>query len=347
MKTTAAVLVELNRPLEILDLGIPKLGNGQVLVEVAFSGVCHTQVLEWRGNRGNDPYLPHCLGHEGSGIVLDIGEGVTKVQVGDHVIMSWIKASGLEAGGTVYNWEKRKINAGPITTFSRKSVISENRLTPIPRDFHLKTAALIGCALPTGLGSVFNVIRPIPGKSIAIFGIGGIGLCATMAAQISGCTPIIAIDINPRKLQLASAVGATHIIDSSKKNLTESLLDICPDGLDFAVEASGQTIVMKQAIEAVRPRGGSVVIIGNAKHKEILEIDPKQLNMGKKILGTWGGDSQPDRDYSRYCKLIAANKLNLDSFLLPQPYPLEEINSALIDLESGKVSRPIIDLTEM
>lgn len=346
MKTPAAVLVEPNKPLEIIDLEIPTLHRGQVLVEVAFSGVCHTQILEWHGYRGADPYLPHCLGHEGSGTVLEIGNDVTKVDCGDRVVLSWIRGSGISAGGSVYGWEKtRSVNAGPITTFSRKSVISEDRLTVIPDNFSLKAASLIGCALPTGLGAIFNVARPMPGQSVAIFGIGGIGLCATMAAIISGCTPIIVIDLVLKKLELAKTIGATHLVHASQDPVLEKIAQICPNGVDFAIEATGRPNVMCQATECVRPRGGSVVIIGNARHGEVWEIDPKQLNLGKRIFGTWGGDSQPDQDYLKYCKLVTAARLDLDPFLTPPSYVLHDINTALTDLESGRSTRPIIDLS--
>src|SRR5438552_12174900 len=132
MKTTAAVLVELGRPLEVADLDVPALRPGQILVEVAFSGVCHTQILEARGHRGEDRFLPHCLGHEGSGTVRETGPGVSKVKPGERVILSWIKGSGADVPGTVYGWNGRKVNAGGITTFATLSVISENRLTPLP-----------------------------------------------------------------------------------------------------------------------------------------------------------------------------------------------------------------------
>ncbi|HEX8096993.1 MAG TPA: alcohol dehydrogenase catalytic domain-containing protein, partial [Pyrinomonadaceae bacterium] len=129
MKTTAAILVKTGGPLELVELEIPALKPGQALVEVAWSGVCHTQVLECRGYRGEDKFLPHCLGHEGSGVVKEVGPGVGKIKPGDRVILSWIKGSGGDVPGTVYSWGGRKVNAGGITTFSRHSVISENRLT--------------------------------------------------------------------------------------------------------------------------------------------------------------------------------------------------------------------------
>ena len=129
MKTEAAVLVETAKPLEIVELEIPVLKTGQCLVEVRFSGACHTQLLEARGRRGEDPWLPHCLGHEASGVVLEVGADVSRVRVNERVALSWIKASGIEAGGSVYNWNGMGVNAGAVTTFQRHAVVSENRLT--------------------------------------------------------------------------------------------------------------------------------------------------------------------------------------------------------------------------
>src|SRR5689334_7344608 len=131
MKTHAAILVELGRPLEMVDLEIPPLAPGQVLVQIACSGVCHTQLLEARGHRGPDRFLPHCLGHEASGIVRDVGAGVTRVRGEDRVVLSWIKSLGADVPGAKYLWEGRTVNAGAITTFSEFAVVSENRLTPL------------------------------------------------------------------------------------------------------------------------------------------------------------------------------------------------------------------------
>src|SRR4051794_32144375 len=214
MKTTAAVLVEPGRPLELADLDIPALKPGQVLVEVAFCGVCHTQILEARGHRGRDPYLPHCLGHEGSGTVRECGPGVTKVKPGDRVILSWIKGSGADVPGTVYDWNGRAVNAGGITTFATHSVISENRLTVVPDGMDMRLAALVGCAVPTGAGVVFNTAQPRPGQSLVVFGVGGIGSCAVAAAALAGCVPVIAVDVNGDKLALAKQLGATHTVNA-------------------------------------------------------------------------------------------------------------------------------------
>lgn len=341
MQTQAAILVEINK-LVVDEITLPPLQPGQVLVEVHYSGVCHTQLLEVRGRRGHDPYLPHCLGHEGSGIVLAVGEKVEKVKPGDRVILSWIKGIGANVAGSIFDWRGQKVNAGAITTFSRHSIISENRLTVLPKEFPLKEASLLGCAIPTGLGVVFNTARPHPGQSLAVFGCGGIGLCAIRGASIAGCVPIIAIDINPTKLATAKLMGATHTIDASKEDPIAVIQKII--SLDFAIEASGSPVAMNQALRSVRPQGGTAIIIGNAAHGQQLSFDPKELNQGKKIFGTWGGDNSPDLHYPRYCNLIQYGQLDATP-LMGKTYSLSEVDQALTDLEQGQTVRPIIDMS--
>lgn len=346
MKTLAAILVETGRPLELVELGLPALRPGQVLVELAFSGVCHTQLLETRGHRGPDRFLPHCLGHEGSGTVLETGPGVTKAKPGDQVVLSWLKGSGATVVGTRYDWDGRAVNAGPVTTFQRHAVVSDSRLTVLPEGFPLATAALVGCAVPTGVGVVFNTAAARPGQSIAVFGAGGVGLCAIAAARAAGCDPIIAVDILPAKLDIARAMGATHGVDASSGDAVAAIKAICPAGLDIAIESSGRPPVMAQSLAAVRPQGGLAAVVGNAHAGETLTIDPQQLNQGKRLLGTWGGDSDPDRDYARYCRLLSAGKIDIAP-LLSTPYPLERINDALDDLESGRTARPLIGMASV
>jgi S-(hydroxymethyl)glutathione dehydrogenase/alcohol dehydrogenase len=343
MKTTAAVLVELGKPLELADLEVPVLKPGQCLVEVTYSGVCHTQVGEARGHRGEDKFLPHGLGHEGSGIVREVGPGVTKVKPGDKVILSWIKGSGADVPGTVYDWNGRKVNAGGITTFATHAVISENRLTPVPEGMSMRLAALVGCAVPTGAGVVFNTAQPRPGQGVVVFGVGGIGSCAVAAAALSGCTPVIAVDINPDKLAIARKLGATHAINSKAADPVAEVLKVCKGGADFAIEATGLAPVMRQALACVRHQGGTAVVIGNARFGTTLEVDPREFNMGKRLLGTWGGDNVPDRDYPRYCKLLTAGRLDLEP-LLSGGYGLADVNAALDDLEHGKAARPLLDI---
>ena len=330
-------------PLAIAELEIPSLQPGQALVEIAYSGVCRTQVLESRGHRGHDPHLPHCLGHEGSGVVLEVGPDVDKIEPGDEVILSWIKGSGADVSSSTYGWGGRKVSSGAVTTFSKYAVISENRLTPKPAGLSMRDAATVGCAVATGVGAVVNAAQPRPGQSLAVFGTGGIGLCAVAGAAVAGCDPIIAVDVRSDMLVLAQKMGATHRVDAGTDDPVLQIMTICPGGVDFAVEASGIPSVMAQSLESVRVQGGTSVVVGNARHGEMVDLDPGQLNMGKRLYGTWGGDSAPDRDYPRYADLITSGKLDV-SRISSVVYPLSAVNNALDEMEAGRAVRPLIDM---
>lgn len=343
MKTTAAILVTCGQPLELVDLEIPPLKPGQVLVELDYSGVCHTQVGEWLGWRGPDAYLPHALGHEGCGRVVEVGSGVTRCRPGDAVLLSWLKAGGLDVPGTVYRWGERAVNAGGVTTFSRHSVVSENRVSPYPARLSPRVAALVGCAVATGFGAVVNTARVERGQSVVVFGVGGIGLCAVAAASAAGASPIAAVDTRPSRLDVARQLGATQLIDVTRGDVATRLRELSPAGWDVAVEATGQPAVMATALSCVRPRGGRAVVIGNAKFGETVTIDPREFNQGKQLLGTWGGDTQPDRDFPKYCDWIQQGLAPVEA-LLDREYSLEQINEALADLHAGRVTRPLIRL---
>ena len=344
MKTEAALLVQTGTPLVVAEIEIPVLKPGQVLVEISYSGACGTQVMEWRGDKGEDKWVPHCLGHEGSGAVLETGAGVTKVKAGDKVVLSWIKGGGIEAGGAVYDWDGRKVNAGGVTTFQRHAVVSENRLTLLPGELPMDIAVLLGCAAPTGMGAVDNVLKVAAGNAVAVFGTGGIGLNALMAAALAGAMPVIGIDPNPARRALAKIFGATHVIDPSAGDVLTEIRKIAPRGVDLAVESSGQPAVMEQAVNATRQQGGRAVVIGNARHGARLSLDPTVFNQGKSLLGTWGGDSVPDRDFGRFGRLLASGRFPVRD-LLSKPYALEQADRALRDLAAGAVGRPLIDMS--
>src|ERR1700684_3778335 len=190
MKTEAALLVQTGKPLVLAEIEIPALKPGQVLVEIAYSGACGTQVMEWRGDKGEDKWVPHCLGHEGTGTVIEAGHAITKVKVGDKVMLSWLKGTGIEAGGAVYDWGGKKGNAGGVTPFQRHAVVSGTRLPLLPADLPMDVAVLLGCAAPTGMGAVYNVLKVQAGDAIAVFGSGGIGLNAILAAAFAGARPV-------------------------------------------------------------------------------------------------------------------------------------------------------------
>jgi len=344
MKTEAALLVQTGQPLVLAEIETPTLKPGQVLVEIAYSGACGTQVMEWRGDKGEDKWVPHCLGHEGTGTVLEAGGAITKVKPGDKVVLSWLKGSGIEAGGAVYDWDGKKVNAGGVTTFQRHAVVSENRLTLLPPDLPMDVAVLLGCAAPTGMGAIYNVLKVQPGDSVAVFGTGGIGLNALMAAALAGAMPVIGIDPNPTRRALAKIYGATHVIDPSATDVIAEIKKIMPQGVDLAVESSGVPAVMEQAINATRQQGGRAVVIGNAKYGAVLPLNPGVFNQGKSLLGTWGGDSVPERDYGRYGRLLASGRFPVRD-LLSKPYSLAQADQALQDLAEGKVGRPLIDMS--
>lgn len=344
MKTEAAVLFDTTKPLEVVTLETPDLKPGQVLVEVVYSGVCGTQVMEARGRKGEDRWLPHCLGHEATGIVLETGSACTKVEPGDEVVLSWIKGQGHEAGGSVYSLDGRNVNAGGVTTFQRHTVVSENRLTPVPKALGMKYSVLLGCPAPTGMGAVLNVGQVGIGSTVAIFGTGGVGLNACMAASYAGAGPVIGVDPAPGRRALAERFGCTHTVDPTAGDVIEQIKEIVPGGVDVAIEATGIPSVMLESVNATRVQGGRCVIIGNARFGETVEVSPEIFNSGRSFMGTWGGDSVPDRDYSRFAKVLASGRFPLEE-LLSDPYPLSATDQALIDLETAKVGRPLLDMS--
>ncbi len=339
----AAVLCELNRPLAIESgIDIPLLKPGQVLVRVAYSGVCHSQLMEVRGRRGADPYLPHLLGHEGSGYVEDTGPGVSKVQRGDRVILGWIKGRGMEAGGTVYSRGERRINAGGVTTFNDHAVVSENRCVPVPAGVPMDIAVLFGCAIPTGAGIVTNTLCPAPGSSVAVFGLGGVGLSALMATGLYDCAAVIAVDVEDDKLALARDFGASATINARRQDPVAAIYELTGGrGVDGSIEAAGTTASIEQAFRAVRKGGGRCIFASHPPQGEQIQLDPYDLICGRHIEGSWGGGCDPDRDVPRFAELYRQGRLPLER-LITQRYTLDQVNEALDDLEERKVGRPLI-----
>ncbi len=346
MKTKAAILYQTNQPLQVEELMIPELKTGQVLVKITCSGLCHTQLNEIRGLKGEDKFIPHTLGHEGSGIVKIVGLGVEKVKPGDHVVLTWIKSNGMDVPSTSYqNNNGVSVNSGAISTFMEYAVISENRLVAIPKKVPLREASLLGCAVPTGAGIVMNTAQVKPGSSVAVFGVGGIGLSAVMASSLIDDTIIIAIDVFEHKLEQARQLGATHLINARQQDPVATILKITSGrGVDYAIEAAGRRETMEAAFQAVRDNGGLCVLAGNLPHGEHISLDPFDLIKGKRIMGTWGGETQPDRDIPMYVDLYLSGKLKLGK-LITQTYSLSDINRALEDFENGKVSRALIDMS--
>lgn len=342
MKTQAAVLIATGKPLRIMELELPGLKAGQVLVDVAYSGVCHSQLNEVRGHKGPDRYVPHTLGHEGAGTVVAVGEGVTKAKAGDRVVLSWLKGSGADVPGTVYAGPDGAVNSGAISTFMRRTVTCENRVTVIPELMPLDLAALLGCAIPTGAGVVFNTSGLKSGDSVAVFGAGGVGLSAVMGAAAVGAAPIIAVDLLPEKLARARELGATDTLNAGECDPVGAIRNLTGGkGVRVAIECTGQVGAMEAAFESVVAGGGLCVIAGNPHHGHTMRVNPYSLIGGKRLMGTWGGESRPDTDIPRYVEMYQTGRLALEKFGTTQ-YPLEEVNRALDDLEQGRVVRAMI-----
>jgi S-(hydroxymethyl)glutathione dehydrogenase/alcohol dehydrogenase len=343
----AAILNKLNQPLSIEQITWNTLQEGQVLVKMAYSGVCHSQLMEVKGRRGEDKWLSHLLGHEGTGIVQEIGEGVTKVKIGDKVILGWIKSEGINAEPAKYISENGTIiNSGNVTTFSELSIVSENRLVKLPKGIPLDIGVLFGCAIPTGAGIVMNEIIPKEDSTIAIFGLGGIGLSALMATNLFKCNKIIAIDIEDKKLELAKDFGATHTINSNNQNIEEAILDMTNNqGVDYSVECSGLAKIIEIAFKCVKNNGGLCVFASHPQNGDKISLDPYDLICGKQIKGSWGGSSNPDIDIPKFAELYKKGILPLEK-LLEKRYSLENINDALDDLENRKVIRPLIEINK-
>ena len=338
----AAVLFELAKPVQIISLSLPPLKKGQVRVSLSYSGICHTQLLEVQGLRGADRFLPHTLGHEGAGVVEEVGPAVEKVKAGDRVVLSWIKGLGQEVPRIQYESSNGLINSGALSTFMRETITCENRLTPIPNEMPLREAALLGCAFLTGSGIIRNTAKVPPRSTLAVFGTGGIGLSVILAAALTKPTLLIAIDVLPQKLDLASKLGATLLINPKESDPLSAIMDATGgQGVDFAIEAAGRRETMEQAFRSVRAQGGLCVLAGNLPHGQMISIDPFDLIKGKRIVGTWGGETLPDRDIPKYVAEFLEGKINLTA-LIGQEYSLHEINQAFEDLEQGKITRGLI-----
>jgi S-(hydroxymethyl)glutathione dehydrogenase/alcohol dehydrogenase len=336
MKGLAAILVENNRPLAIEEVEAPPPAYGQVLVRVLCSGLCGSQLGEISGAKGPDRYLPHLLGHEGTGTVLECGEGVTTVAVGDRVVMHWRPGAGVQSAAPQYDSALGKINAGYVTTFNEYAVVSENRVTRVPRDLDPEVGALMGCAVTTALGVVNNDASVRVGESIGVFGTGGIGLNVVQGAAMVSAYPIIAVDLHDSKLELAASLGATHLVNAAREDVEVAVRGIVgAGGLDVAIENTGNPHVVEVAWRLTGPQGRTI-LVGVMPNGETAAIHTLPLHFGKLMAGSHGGSARPDLDIPRYLKLLAAGKLNVKDVITDR-YDLPDINKALDAMRQGRV----------
>jgi len=341
MKMTAAVLEQCGQPLQLMELDIPPLQRGQVLVKIAYSAICRSQLMEIGGHRGPDKWLPHLLGHEASGTVVDVGADVTKVAPGDDVILTWIKCSGIESATPEYSHSGRKINAGPVTTFSDYSIVSENRIALKPNELDMDIAVLFGCALATGSGMVLNELKPKANDCVIVLGLGGVGMSALLALIATGVKQIITIDKDPLKIEVARSLGVTAVQYESEESVLSFVRQSFPDGADFCIEAGGTTGTIELGFSLINERAGQLLFASHPPAGEQISLDPHELITGKQIRGSWGGATRPDIDVPLLSKLVVRNRVPLMT-LTKDKFPLEDINKAIDLFKRRKIIRPII-----
>lgn len=339
----AAILVEQNAPLVVADVEIPPLDAGQVLVKVHYSGICGKQIEEINGKRGADPYRPHLLGHEGAGVVEEVGPGVRKVKAGDHVVLHWMKGSGIDSAPPRFARDGAVVSAGWVTTFSEYTVASENRVTAIPEDVGFDVGALLGCAVTTGLGIAFNDAALKPGQSVAVFGVGGLGVNVVQGAALVNAHPIVAIDLHDHKLEHAIAFGATHTVNGGAPDVEPALRKLSGSrGFDATVDVTGSPEVRQMAY-ALTSNTGRTILAGVPHHEERITLDSFPLHFGRRIFGSHGGDTRPDEDIPRCIRLYQLGKLKLQEQITHR-FPLDQINEAMEVVKRGEAGRCVISM---
>lgn len=342
IKFEAAILERNGAPLvlDTVEFRGPLLA-GQLLVRVHYSGICGKQLEEISGAGGPDPYLPHMLGHEGSGVVEMTGPGVTKVAAGDSVILHWMKGSGIDADTPLYFRGDERVNAGWVTTFNRYAVVSENRVTAVCTNTDMRTACLFGCGVSTGLGVVINEANIHPGQSVAVVGCGGVGLNIIQAARLRHANPVIAIDTNREKLTAALEFGATHTVNPPSEPVERRIGEIMAGGgVEVVFVAAGTAA----AIETGAAAGGlpsTIYVVGVPPKGSVVSLDAWSIHMKKTFRGSFGGAVEPDRDIPRYLGLQRSGVLDVDK-LVDSEVPLSQINEGIEKLSSGRANGRII-----
>ena len=343
MKTPAAILVQQQQPLVLGEVEIPPLRYGQALVEIKASRICGSQIGEIDGVKGPDKWLPHLLGHEAGGIVVEVGPEVRHVKPGDRVVCHWRPGRGIEARSPEYDWDGRKVNAGPITTFQQFSILSENRVTVVPPDTDFEICCLLADTLTTGFGVINNDAKVKIGETVVIIGCGGIGLGVVLGAKLAGAYPIIAVDLHDHKLQKAAQHGATHTINSTKEDFTGAVLKILNQSRpDVVIDGTGNPAVLEKAF-ALTGSAGRCVIFGVMPHDRKLSLNTLPLHFGKVLTGSHGGDSRPAEDIPRLLRMMRGGRFDL-SGMVSHRCKLTEVNDAIAVMRAGESVHTVIHI---
>jgi len=369
MKTRAAVLYAPGESIRVEEVELDPPKEHEVQVKIAAAGVCHSDYHMVTGELPG--YMPMALGHEGAGIVEEVGPGVTICKPGDHVVLTFIPSCGTcrycVSGHTNLCNKGASILMGPqldgtfrmhsesgqdvgqlcvISTFSERTVVPDMSVVPIADYYPLNRAVLVGCGVPTGVGAVTHRAKVVPGSTVMVIGCGGIGSNVIQGAALAGARMVIAVDVVDFKLEKAREFGATHTVNAKNQDVVQVVKDLTwGEGVDYAFEAIATPATIGQAY-ACTAKNGTVVVIGLTSYTaESIPIPPLDLVLFQKtLMGTLYGDSQPRYDIPNLLQLYGAGKLKLDE-LVTRTYTLDQINEAYADMLAGKNIRGVIEFS--
>jgi Zn-dependent alcohol dehydrogenase len=370
MKIRAAVLPGVGRPFELAELELDPPRAGEALVRLHASGVCHSDQNAIDGTATTP--CPAVLGHEGAGVVVSVGPGVTRIRPGQHVALSWAPACGhceeclrelthlcseawpaMGTGGLMDSTTRLSRDGEPVyhysflSTFADHAVVPERSIVPIPDDVPFEVAGLVGCAVTTGIGAVWFSAGVRPGDRVAVVGCGGVGLSAIMGAAAVGAAPIVAVDVSHEKLEAALSFGATDAVlaDADPDVTAERVREVSGGGVDYAIEATGRPEAMRSAFLSTRARGAAV-LIGIPRADAVVELPALSIpRMERRVIGSLYGSARPPRDFGLILDQYRRGRLPLDR-LISHRLPLDEIEQAFGLLRSGTALRAVLDLTE-
>ena len=363
----AAVMTGIDQPLEIRDdVEVESPRAGEVKVRMGASGVCHSDLSMVNGTMM--AATPIVLGHEGAGVVEEVGEGVTSVKPGDHVVISWVPQCGecffcqrdqgylceqanaaLASGGLLDGTTRMTSKGGPLSQMAASGTFSEVTIIPaigavkVPDDLDMKVAALIGCGVLTGTGAALNTATIRPGDTVAVVGCGGVGLNVIQGARIAGATEIIAIDMNETKLALAKEFGATQLVNAGETNPVSRVMELTQQrGADVSFEVIGLGETIEQTITMTR-RGGEAILVGVPRMDVMLTLPAffGVVLQGKSIKGCWYGSSNVQKDVPKLVDLYKKGELKLDE-LISREIKLEDVNEAFDAMKTGEIARSVI-----
>ena len=355
----AAVLYEVNTPLVVEDVELEDPKQGEVLVKVAAAGVCHSDLSFMEGRW--KIAIPLVMGHEGAGIVEKVGEGVSSVQPGDHVIFSWVASCGVcrncsrgkpylcsntplstmkDGTSRFKKGDVQLFHQTGISSFSEYTVVHETSIVKIREDMPLDKAALVSCGVLTGVSAVVNAAKVELGSSVAVFGCGGVGLNVIQGAKMVGATKIIAVDRLDSKLEMAKEFGATHVVNATTEDAVARIKEITGSGADYAFEVVGMPEVVAQAFDST-DAAGTTVMVGMPPLRAPLTINTLGLFLGKTLKGAYFGSAHFRTEMPALVDLYMEGRLKLDE-LITCTYPLAEINDAFEAMKRGEVARSII-----